>query len=306
MQGTVVFIYNHCILLFINLLCCQACHGKHDANLLILCDQCERETHTYCLHPPLSAVPSTDPWYCESCREKRAVSKRERQQDRQHQLQLQQSEFILQEEDNEEAQDLLNRRTIDKRSESITSGGSGGGGSGTAPVVHRGRGRPPGSGKKNQMGLQQQLDSIGRVDSSLLSVPVLGRRRSDSLSAGASSSIIPGDFDFIVEEPLGPVDDSLQNVLLIVNEANQRKLTNRDLESFEGLRMWGRVDEMEQARSALTTQRDMLLQKLALLAPEMYEDVNNRLGPFDLGLLATDFGKIFPVISYVVNNFLCL
>jgi hypothetical protein len=34
---------------------------------LILCDHCERETHTYCLEPPLAAVPDTDPWYCQSC-----------------------------------------------------------------------------------------------------------------------------------------------------------------------------------------------------------------------------------------------
>ena len=35
--------------------------------MLILCDYCERETNTYCLDPPLSAVPVQDPWYCQSC-----------------------------------------------------------------------------------------------------------------------------------------------------------------------------------------------------------------------------------------------
>lgn len=34
---------------------------------MILCDHCDRETHTYCLDPPLAAVPDTDPWYCQSC-----------------------------------------------------------------------------------------------------------------------------------------------------------------------------------------------------------------------------------------------
>jgi hypothetical protein len=33
----------------------------------VLCDQCDRETHTYCLDPPASAVPRDDPWYCRSC-----------------------------------------------------------------------------------------------------------------------------------------------------------------------------------------------------------------------------------------------
>lgn len=46
---------------------CKACFGKFDANLLVLCDECDRETHTYCLHPPLSSVPTAEPWYCESC-----------------------------------------------------------------------------------------------------------------------------------------------------------------------------------------------------------------------------------------------
>lgn len=47
---------------------CKTCYGKFDSHLLILCDHCDRETHTYCLHPPLNAVPSEEPWYCETCR----------------------------------------------------------------------------------------------------------------------------------------------------------------------------------------------------------------------------------------------
>lgn len=48
-------------------MCTQKCYGKYDSCLLILCDHCERETHTYCLDPPLAAVPEEDPWYCHSC-----------------------------------------------------------------------------------------------------------------------------------------------------------------------------------------------------------------------------------------------
>ena len=49
---------------------CKVCFGKNHPNLLILCDNCNRETHAYCLHPPLNIVPDDDPWYCESCTEK--------------------------------------------------------------------------------------------------------------------------------------------------------------------------------------------------------------------------------------------
>ena len=46
---------------------CKMCFGKNQPNLLILCDHCNRETHSFCLRPPLNSVPSTDPWCCESC-----------------------------------------------------------------------------------------------------------------------------------------------------------------------------------------------------------------------------------------------
>jgi len=46
---------------------CKKCYGKYDSHLLVLCDHCDRETHTYCLDPPLAEVPLEDPWYCQSC-----------------------------------------------------------------------------------------------------------------------------------------------------------------------------------------------------------------------------------------------
>jgi histone demethylase JARID1 len=40
--------------------------GK-DAAKILLCDECERGFHTYCLNPPLTSIPDTDEWYCPSC-----------------------------------------------------------------------------------------------------------------------------------------------------------------------------------------------------------------------------------------------
>jgi E3 ubiquitin-protein ligase UHRF1 len=54
---------------------CKVCFGKTQPQLLILCDRCNRETHTFCLHPPLTAVPEEDPWYCESCAQQLNLSK---------------------------------------------------------------------------------------------------------------------------------------------------------------------------------------------------------------------------------------
>lgn len=47
---------------------CKKCYGKFDPDLLILCDHCERETHCYCMEPPLAGIPDEDPWYCEACK----------------------------------------------------------------------------------------------------------------------------------------------------------------------------------------------------------------------------------------------
>ncbi|CAB9524118.1 protein ligase UHRF1 [Seminavis robusta] len=45
---------------------CRVCFGKHEQSKLLLCDRCDDEYHTFCLDPPLKAVPSTG-WFCPSC-----------------------------------------------------------------------------------------------------------------------------------------------------------------------------------------------------------------------------------------------
>eukprot|EP01038_Epipyxis_sp_PR26KG_P009114 gene9114-12293_t len=54
---------------------CRKCFGKFDNDLLIVCDLCERESHTYCMNPPLAAVPEDDPWYCVDCSSSIAITK---------------------------------------------------------------------------------------------------------------------------------------------------------------------------------------------------------------------------------------
>ena len=45
---------------------CRSCFGKHDAEFLLLCDACNQESHTYCLDPPLTSIPSSN-WFCTTC-----------------------------------------------------------------------------------------------------------------------------------------------------------------------------------------------------------------------------------------------
>ena len=46
---------------------CELCHGKGDEAQMLLCDDCNKGFHTFCLQPPLSAIPAGD-WWCRSCR----------------------------------------------------------------------------------------------------------------------------------------------------------------------------------------------------------------------------------------------
>ena len=45
---------------------CEVCELIDDEHVMLLCDSCNRGWHTYCLTPPLSAVPKGD-WLCTEC-----------------------------------------------------------------------------------------------------------------------------------------------------------------------------------------------------------------------------------------------
>ena len=51
---------------------CELCKGGHHEDKIILCDQCDRGCHLFCLTPPLEAVPQGR-WVCPLCREAEAA-----------------------------------------------------------------------------------------------------------------------------------------------------------------------------------------------------------------------------------------
>ena len=46
---------------------CEVCGSGEAEDRMILCDSCDRGFHTFCLDPPLDAVPSGE-WFCPTCR----------------------------------------------------------------------------------------------------------------------------------------------------------------------------------------------------------------------------------------------
>lgn len=54
---------------------CQVCGSGDDDAMMVLCDDCPRGYHTYCLSPPLEQIPSGD-WFCPRCAQQREESKR--------------------------------------------------------------------------------------------------------------------------------------------------------------------------------------------------------------------------------------
>jgi hypothetical protein len=47
-------------------LACLGCRDPRQGNLMLLCDSCDAPWHTFCLDPPLTAVPEGD-WLCPAC-----------------------------------------------------------------------------------------------------------------------------------------------------------------------------------------------------------------------------------------------
>ncbi|KAI8476217.1 MAG: hypothetical protein J3K34DRAFT_365128, partial [Monoraphidium minutum] len=52
---------------------CAKCGASDQGELMLLCDACDAGWHTFCLDPPLAAVPEGD-WACPDCEAKRAAA----------------------------------------------------------------------------------------------------------------------------------------------------------------------------------------------------------------------------------------
>jgi hypothetical protein len=79
----------------------------------------------------------------------------------------------------------------------------------------------------------------------------------DSLILAASPTLLTESDDDTPGIPL----TSLESVVAIIDQLSDKKLTPNDLDAFEALRMWGSIDDLQQASAALSRQRDLLLNR---------------------------------------------
>jgi hypothetical protein len=54
---------------------CEQCQHNENEDVLLLCDQCNKAYHIYCLRIPLSTVPEGS-WYCDNCWELQMTRKK--------------------------------------------------------------------------------------------------------------------------------------------------------------------------------------------------------------------------------------
>ena len=60
-----VFVYD-ILICYIIIQFCVICRTGDNESLLLLCDKCDRGTHTYCCKPKLDEIPEGN-WYCHDC-----------------------------------------------------------------------------------------------------------------------------------------------------------------------------------------------------------------------------------------------
>jgi len=187
---------------------CRSCFGKHDTEDLLLCDSCNQESHTYCLNPPLLEIPSSN-WFCAPCIK---------------------SGFHVDVGSGYGDDDL-----------SVGGGGGVGGedgrvGGGTGKkdtrkklggLAHgRGRGRPPGTGKKSK----------------------------DSIS-GTHTDSLPGAYADGTVEAVG-----VDAVLAIVNTTRkqQREMGKTQLLLLDQLREWAPLGDLNLVLSSLIAAKEQM------------------------------------------------
>ena len=246
---------------------CKTCFGKHESEHLLLCDGCDNEWHTYCLHPPLHTIPEGH-WFCQSCvasgKDQEVLAEEEADRLAEEEAAMMQAAEEEREREREREQFMMAMaQTALEREE--------------APVVRR-PGRPKGSvGKKRA----EMLQTVYGGDLTSMQAAMRARKKV-SLAQHVAANAVAGrkrkrhgvsvDWDRAdpemggcysrseIHAPQGP--EGLQRALAVVKKAGRRVLQASELAALERFKAWAPIEDLQKVIEAFKDQRQALLRVL--------------------------------------------
>lgn len=177
---------------------CSVCQSGDREEVLMLCDACQRVwTHTYCLEPPLPAVPEGE-WVCSECLQARARDEEMRRREAARQLR---ARAVLDDDSSDgevEEGDLATRSS---------NNGAVSAGRGRAAATAAREGARAGTGRvPRSIDLDSSNDFESEDDSSMMIVPgesIRGRGRVRASATRMANSIAHGAASLAQGQPAG-------------------------------------------------------------------------------------------------------
>lgn len=253
---------------------CRRCFGKHDSHLLLTCEGCNEHTHTYCLNPPLSAIPEEN-WYCAPCiRLGKSIVGKAEDADGDESI-TGSMDYDGDMGDHDEPYNELDEKRSDLRRRGSDSSFSGGRSfDNSSSVPGKRRGRPPGSGKRlKDSGDRGGCSGSGEEGLFVAGSPIMPVIISDDLKRSGSISSLPKDEAVTVPSTVEAA--GIDGALAIISRLGKRELSKTESSLLEQLRAWAPKQDLEAALEALTLQRDALLSKIAAIGSLSSPDTDN-------------------------------
>jgi hypothetical protein len=266
---------------------CRKCFGKHYSHCLLLCDECDQETHTFCLSPPLQQVPKGS-WYCDSCAfkqsEKQAADDamaEDEEQDKAMEPEDSDAKSLVDDEDDDEEEPEIDVMEVDASEQMYED---------QPHVLRNKRGRPKGSLGKSRASSRGR-PSVSQKKPKLTKSPhsaepavaiviapsssstATTTRISTARKVGVSPFLINGamsspmasnlNSDLQTQSQVECEDPhkgviNLQSAMAIVNAMRSRKLSVKEKEILGAFRETASTSDLKIVLAALMAERDLI------------------------------------------------
>lgn len=262
---------------------CKVCYGKFDSKNLLICDGCEKETHTYCLETPISKIPDSS-WYCSSCVEKKIDMGNDDNSNNSNSNSNSSSSHSNNNNTNvrRKTTSKVSKDSSDQTSVNSAVGAESGGGGDTmlsskmsTPVSTtkgQGRGRPPLS--SNQSSSTKSAKDINRKSLTNNNITTLAQGSTDSKFWAAPIDSIEmrlskfeGSNEDVLQQlvPRGIVGP--KDVVTIIRKMAFRELTYNEQRCLNYFRDWAMVSDIEMAIEMMSLIKEALAKRIAAEDP---------------------------------------